>query len=308
MLLNYHSCDWCGSDNFEVVVRGRDLLEGLPGEFQFVRCIKCGLFRQNPRLDWEELSSYYPENYAAYQPQISEIKNPIKKRDKSYGLWKRLRLVEKYRLTGDWFDIGCGSGRILEYAQRRNAWKLSGLEPVRNIADSVRRKLSIDIVNSTIEDYVGAPESFDLITMFDVLEHLPYPIKAISKVSGLLITGGYFIFSIPNYESFNRRLFNKFWSGYDLPRHLYLFPREKLSEQLADNGLMIIEQKCVAGGFMASILDLRFWATAHNHEKWNSALSQLSENLFVRLIFSPFFWILDLLKASPYITVVAQKK
>ncbi len=55
MKFNKHSCRWCGEEKFEVIVQGPDLLLDLPGDFQFVKCINCGLLRQNPYPDWEWL-------------------------------------------------------------------------------------------------------------------------------------------------------------------------------------------------------------------------------------------------------------
>jgi len=60
------SCDLCGSDRQEKVISGHDQLTGLPGTFQFVRCLDCGLIRQNPRLVPSALDLYYPESYPSF--------------------------------------------------------------------------------------------------------------------------------------------------------------------------------------------------------------------------------------------------
>jgi len=69
----YHPCDWCGSEEYTVIMESRDYLTDLPGKFQFVKCDQCGLLRQNPRLEWADLLKYYPEDFPSHKQQISEI-------------------------------------------------------------------------------------------------------------------------------------------------------------------------------------------------------------------------------------------
>jgi len=95
------SCDWCGSTETSLLFEGPDRLEHLPGTFRLVRCKRCGLYRQNPRLSWEGLKHYYPEDYASHGKLVQEEKGALRQLDKRYGPWKRLRAIERYQPGGE---------------------------------------------------------------------------------------------------------------------------------------------------------------------------------------------------------------
>ncbi len=303
---HYHACGWCASNDFEVLFEGNDLLEGLEGTFQLTKCKSCGLYQQNPRLSPEELATYYPDNYSAYLPLLKAIKKTGDRRDKQYGLWKRLKLVEKYVDSGNWLDVGCGSGRLFEYAQSKNKWNLVGLEPNKKMALATRENLGIEVINTSFESFAYGASSFDLVSMWDVLEHLPYPVEAIEKVSVLLKPNAIFVLSIPNMGSIHRKLFGQYWSGYDLPRHLFLFSGNLLEKVFNKYGFVILEKKCVAGSFSSFMLDLTFWARATQKQKLEFVLTKLTNSVFFRLLTFPFFWVLDKLRLSSHITIVAK--
>lgn len=307
MNLKYYPCDWCGSTDFSSVIESGDYLTDLPGKFTFVRCNKCGLLRQNPRLEWEDLIPYYKEDFPSHTPQITEIDKTLKRIDQQFGLWKRVNFVSRFKTYGKWLDVGCGTGRLLQEAQRWNKWHLFGLEPIPNVAEYTKSKLKIPIYSTTLEKFNCPDESFDIITMWDVLEHLPEPTEDIAKVSRILKRGGFFIFSIPNLNSIERKVFKQSWIGYELPRHLYLFPNTLLREILNSFGVHILTSKCIAGSHGTLMLDLARWNREKN-SKFVSYITNKGANYFpFRLIsFLPIF-ILDRLKLCTNITFAAKK-
>src|SRR5512145_1690770 len=133
-------CDWCGSPGGEVLFIGPDLLMELPGEFHLVRCTACGLIRQNPWLAWESLKSYYPEDYSAYEPIIGRERSRLRRADRRYGMWKRLRSIERFQPDGRLLDVGCGTGIFLAEAQRTRRWDLMAVEPSPAAAEYVQRE------------------------------------------------------------------------------------------------------------------------------------------------------------------------
>lgn len=308
MILTEHPCNWCGSNNYLNIVNGPDLLMGLPGKFSFVQCSQCGLLRQNPRLTWENLKDYYPEGYSSHTKQVNDLPSRIDRIDKRYGLWKRVKFVSKFKSTGNWLDIGCGTGRILQEAQIWNNWTLFGLEPVTSAATYAKQKLNIPIFNLTLEEYQGEENSYDVITMWDVLEHLPTPINDLKKVQCLLKPGGILILSMPNMLSIGRKLFRQFWIGYDLPRHLYLFPPDLLKKIFEDIGMKVITQKCIAGNHGAFMLNLSFWNKSRNSIILEHVISKGADFWLYRLFTLIPMFILDKLKMSNNITYVITKK
>jgi len=304
----YHPCDWCGSKEYQVIVEGPDLLMDLPGEFRFVQCSQCSLFRQNPRLMWDELKKYYPEGYSSHTKQVVDLNSKILRIDKRYGLWKRVKFVHKFKPSGNWLDIGCGTGRVLQEAQIWKRWTLFGLEPVNKVANYSKKKLKIPIFNVVLEDYKGEKDFFDIVTMWDVLEHLPTPINDLKKIYELLRHDGMFIFSIPNMNSLDRKIFRQYWIGYDLPRHLHLYPPDLLSEILEEIGFKILTKKCLAGNHGAFMLNLSFLNKSINSKLLGRILSKRDDFWLYRIFtFLPMF-IVDKLNLGNNITYVVTKK
>ena len=122
------ACDYCGSGSTEcdVLFEGPDRAERLPGIFRVVRCQRCGILRQNPRLAWVSLKDYYTENYDSHSMLVRHEKGFLRRLDKRYGPWKRLKAMERYSTGGTLLEVGCGTGLFLEEALRsghfENTW------------------------------------------------------------------------------------------------------------------------------------------------------------------------------------------
>lgn len=302
-----HPCAWCGEEKYDVIIKGPDRLLGMDGNFQFVKCKKCGLLRQNPYLEWDSLKEFYPENYSSYLPQVTDISSRIKRIDKKYGLYKRVKFINKYKPSGNWLDVGSGTGRVLQEAYRWRQWHLMGIEPTIEAAKYSERITGIKIHQTKIEDFNDFKEYFDIVTMWDVLEHLENPIDVLKKIWSLLKPNGIFVFSIPNLTSWDRKVFKDYWIGYDLPRHMYLFPPNLLYEIFEKIGFKIINKKCIAGSHGALILDLSFLNTELQSNFLNKLLRK-GPDFFIPRIFTFFpLWFLDKLKISTNITYVARK-
>lgn len=302
-------CDWCGSSEGEVLFEGPDLLMDLPGQFRMVRCKTCGLVRQDPRLTWECLKDYYPADYSAYEPIIDQEPSRLRRTDRRYGMWKRLRTIEQFQPGGKLLDIGCGTGVFLAEAKRSGRWELMGIEPSRSAAIYVQDVLQIPILNQRFSEVKISPSQFDVITMWNVLEHLEQPITDLRHAYPLLKDGGWFVFSIPNLESLEARIFGQYWLGWDLPRHLYLFPQSLLKNILNEIGFRYVDRHCIAGSHAALELSLLFLMKG---TKIDNPLADLALRVYksfpARVLLSPPFWILDQLNLCSLITIFAQKK
>ena len=299
------SCDLCKSNEFIFVFSGPDRLTNLGGQFQVVKCKKCGLLRQNPRLAWDSLSQYYQADYIAYSLE-SEEKRSLSRLIKRYGVWKKVRVIKKYKKFGKLLDIGCGSGQFLEEATRSTKWDLSAIEPNLNAARFVREKLSIDVQVTRFEDISGFSHKYDIVTMWDVLEHFHHPGECLRKIYQLLNPEGMLVFSIPNLHSWDLRIFKENWIGYDLPRHLYFFDKKNLTEVLHETGFQILETRIISGSYNSIKNDILFFLNAKNNT-FRKLLFLLYSNFFSKLIlFLPMF-LLDKLKVNPVITYVVKK-
>jgi SAM-dependent methyltransferase len=303
-------CDWCGSSSYDIIFKGPDRLKKLPGLFSVVRCKSCGIYRQNPRLSWYSLKSYYPDDYFAHTIIPSDSNNPIKIFFRQYGNWKRVRAIEKFQSGGRLLEVGCGTGGFLRQVCSHEQWSAVGIEPSSWAASYAQKNLDIPVYVGRFSEVDLELESFDVIVFWCVLEHLDQPFDDLRYANSLLKNNGLLVFSIPNLNSLDLKIFRKYWSGWDLPRHLYLFPRRRLSKILEDIGFNVISERCLANSYADLGVSIEFWS-----QKWEEKYPGLKSLLmafyhfwFVRAVVAFPITILDRLGLSTNITVFAQKR
>lgn len=302
-------CNWCGAHDTNFCFEGPDRLLHLPGLFRVVRCSNCGLMRQDPRLKWESLQDYYPESYPSYFSPSDKDPSSISKSIHQYGMWKRLRAIERHQSSGLLLDVGCGSGDFLNQVYRSDHWDAVGIEPSSKAYMIARDRLPFEIFHGSLEEFDPFPNTFDVVTLWNVLEHLPNPVDDLRHISQMLKVGGLLVISIPNLGSPGAGFFKTRWLGWDLPRHLYFFQRDLLVDVLDTLGLRVISVKCIAGSHAAFNHTLDFWT-----QDWEGARLQLRRvmldiyNSFPLKVFMAMpYWLLAQLRLSPNITLFAQK-
>jgi SAM-dependent methyltransferase len=300
-------CDVCKAITVETIFSGPDRLERLPGTFFMARCTGCGVYRQLPRPVWASLQHYYPEDYVAYQ--YNQPQKSLKGFIQGYGNIKRRRAIEKFQPGGHLLEVGCGTGNFLRELQTTNRWTCEGIEPSQSAADYARNTLQIPIHHGLFSDFSFEPESFDVVMMGCVLEHLQNPVRDIQRTYDLLKKGGWFVFTIPNFESLERKIFREYWSGWDLPRHLYVFPKPVLQRVMEENGFWLVERKCLASSYHVLRHSFDFWSQTweEKHPVAKKWLMQAYASWFTRLGLMVPLAILDRLNLSTNITVFAQK-
>ena len=187
------------------------------------RCEACGHGFMNPRPTWRELSSYYTQDYDAYDTNhcaiAGEDDEAVRLAERT-GELRHLPLPTGKRLL----DVGCGAGWFLRIAKRLGA-VVKGVEP--NVYGARRAKDSgIDVYHGQLEDYAVGPgkkERFDLITANHVVEHVPDPSRILHTMKSLLAPGGTVWISVPNPACFFGRKLLDQWYCVDLPYHLQQF-------------------------------------------------------------------------------------
>ncbi len=288
---------------------GPDRVHGLPGKFTFVQCSTCGWIRQNPRPVSTVLAKYYTEDYEPHIKAIEDEKGFWNRWDRRYGFWKRCRSVEKFVGVGRLLEIGCGTGIFLN-EMRRRGWAVFGLEPNRRASEYARDRFGVDVFQGTLEEFEAPSEGFDLICLWNVLEHLPTPAKDLKRMEQMLKRGGLLVMSIPNLESLDRKLFGESWIGWELPRHLYLFPRHALQSFLEKNGMEIVARECPAGSYYLFLLSLKLCLRDYSKLRWRTIdyLIKGLRQLPLRIMISPIFWFLDALHLSTVLTYYIRKK
>jgi SAM-dependent methyltransferase len=142
-----------------------------------------------------------------------------------------------------------------------------GIEPSQRAAEYARQHTSATILQGRFSEVELAPESIDAIVLWTVLEHLDRPVQDLRYAHALLKKDGWLFFSIPNFESLEARLFRQYWSGWDLPRHLYVFPRPTLHKILETIGFRVAYERCLSTSYAALGHSINFWSQSWEHKK-----------------------------------------
>jgi 2-polyprenyl-3-methyl-5-hydroxy-6-metoxy-1,4-benzoquinol methylase len=179
----------------------------------------------SPQPDENNLGKYYEsEDY------ISHTDNKRSLFEKAYHIVKNIALKNKLNLInsenpqkGRILDIGSGTGDFLLTA-KENGWNTVGVEP-SDRAKSIAIKKGISFVEK-ISDLEN--NSFDVITMWHVLEHVPNLEFQIQELKRLLKPTGTLIVAVPNFKSFDANHYKTFWAAYDVPIHFWHFSKKAI--------------------------------------------------------------------------------
>ncbi|MEJ2208787.1 MAG: class I SAM-dependent methyltransferase [Anaerolineae bacterium] len=299
-------CPLCGSRDAVVVARHRDRMLGIEGEFTMTRCAGCGLLYLNPQPGPEELARYYPESYEPYLAGTEGASSRLKRLSLEYGLAKRCRVVTRYKESGRLLEIGCANGLFLDAMRRRGDWDVQGVDISPHAVSSARERLGLDVFLGSLHEAQFAGGSFDVVVMWDVLEHVHDPAATLAEIRRILAPDGLLIFRLPQLDAWERRWFGPYWSGWDAPRHLTLFSRRTLGLMLARSRFRIEKMACISGGYLTFVLSVRFWAREHLSARGQRWLRVVLESLPLRLLTAPLFYVIDRLQKSTVVTVVAR--
>ena len=176
----------------------------------------------SPQPDSENLGKYYDSpNYISHTDGNKSLFEKLYQAVKNIALKNKLNLINSLSENkGKILDIGAGTGDFLAFV-KQNGWQTIGVEPSQK-AKEIATKKGVVFVNETSE---LANQSFDVITMWHVLEHVPDLEKQIKELKRLLKPNGTLIVAVPNFKSFDANHYKEFWAAYDVPIHFWHFSK-----------------------------------------------------------------------------------
>ena len=176
----------------------------------------------SPQPDSENLGKYYDSpNYISHTDGNKSLFEKLYQAVKNIALKNKLNLINSLSENkGKILDIGAGTGDFLAFV-KQNGWQTIGVEPSQK-AKEIALKKEVEFANETSE---LENQSFDIITMWHVLEHVPDLEKQIHELKRLLKPNGTLIVAAPNFKSFDANHYKEFWAAYDVPIHFWHFSK-----------------------------------------------------------------------------------
>jgi 2-polyprenyl-3-methyl-5-hydroxy-6-metoxy-1,4-benzoquinol methylase len=276
-------CLFCGVD--EERVRFRD------GRYRVVECARCGLVYVNPRLPTERLHEMYQDEYwnsdrakeFGYAQYLSEADNYLR----TYR--RRATIIDTYKAQpGRVLDVGCAAGFFLKVCHDKG-WETAGIEIARPMIEYAEQDLDLTDMHRGDLLSVDLPDaSFDVVTMWDVIEHLEEPGKHLERAHALLKDDGILVLETQNVDSRFAKLLGRRWQHYKHEEHLYHFSPHTLTRLLGLTGFEVLEITPRGGG---KYISMTFFVERVG--KVHPLLSVLSYPLLLLRGFAPYVNLLD---------------
>jgi 2-polyprenyl-3-methyl-5-hydroxy-6-metoxy-1,4-benzoquinol methylase len=231
------SCPGCGADDQADWVQAPSFDEPDGPHYRVVRCRRCGLGFQNPRPTEATIHHLYTAEYQPYQPPSHRAHRQGRHRNGH-------RLLEGMPVTacGRMLDYGCGSGWFAQRL-RMAGWTVEGMDLSRHAADAAAKNFNIPVLVGTLPHPDVFPDTYDLMTMRAVLEHVHDPNKLLRAAWEAVVPGGHLLVTVPNLNGWGYRLFGPYWFGLALPWHTLHFTPATLARVLSANGWEVVRMK-----------------------------------------------------------------
>lgn len=200
--------------------------------FSIVRNDDLDLLITVPQPNSNVLWKYYQtEDYISHTSRRESLIDKIYHAVREIAIRSKVDLVNEKQQRGSVLDIGTGTGDFL-LALKQDSWETIGVEP-SDIARNLASQKGLDIRDSTSQ---LPSNSYDVITMWHVLEHVPNYDQQIAELKRLLKTTGTLIVAVPNYKSFDAEHYQKYWAAYDVPRHFWHFSQTSIRKIFDGHG------------------------------------------------------------------------
>jgi SAM-dependent methyltransferase len=235
------ACPVCGSPNLRDKLQVQD--KSVSQEtFTIQQCVACAFQFTNPRPDAASIGKYYESDaYVSHNSAAQGLVNRVYKVARYFTVRRKVALITRLNggQPGQLLDYGCGTGHFLAGAKRAG-WQVTGLEPNARARQDATARVGQPILEATALPGL-APGSYDIITLWHVLEHVHALHDTLAQLISKLRPGGKLLIAVPNAESLDAQHYRQNWAAYDVPRHLYHFAPAPMRQLLARHGLRLVQ-------------------------------------------------------------------
>jgi 2-polyprenyl-3-methyl-5-hydroxy-6-metoxy-1,4-benzoquinol methylase len=204
-----------------------------------VKCASCSFEFTNPRPKKETLSKFYQSaSYISHSNKITGPTDIIYRIARFFALRGKLKLINKFYQKGHLLDYGCGTGAFLQTC-KNDGWEISGIEVDEKTRLNTQASLQVPILENI--EQLEKDQSFDIITLWHVLEHVLDLNQVITHLKNRLSKKGKLIVAVPNNASYDQQLYQEHWAAYDVPRHLYHFDQKTIKQLMKNHQLKLVQ-------------------------------------------------------------------
>lgn len=307
-------CRNCGSQEIFRLLSSPERMYRLGGSFHVEKCSTCGLGWSSPNIRAKQYPMYYPAkqyysyvamNNAGFFGKLrSYLVLGVKDRTFTFRMISKLLKVPAIPNSdkpGKFLDIGCGGGATMEL-MKQLGWSVYGLDIDR---DAIKLAKSHKLNNAKFGSYTALTQFrdnfFDVIRIYEVIEHLNDPWRCIKLAHKKLKPGGSLLIGTSNIESLVSSCFGSYWYNLDLPRHTFQFNPSVLKEIIKNSNFRIRKiYFCSGGGLLGSIQYII-------EDLINSKIDLINRPILL-IFFYPFEWLIDRLGKGDIFVIEANKE
>ncbi|WP_192822574.1 class I SAM-dependent methyltransferase [Rufibacter sp. LB8] len=231
-------CPICSKTEFKnfLVVQDKSVSQE---SFVIVQCTNCQLKFTNPRPPEESIGPYYAsEEYISHSDTSKGLLNKTYRLVRSMAVKTKVELVNRLAAKGRILDYGCGVGYFLQACQKQG-WAVEGVEPNDQARQQTEEKIGKPLYNGAVETL--PTETFEVVTMWHVLEHIHQINETLKALVNATKKGGHLVIAVPNADSYDAKKYGADWAAYDVPRHLYHFNKASMQKLLKKHKLELKE-------------------------------------------------------------------
>jgi len=224
------NCMLCGKDETDLLF----IKEG----FRYVKCKECGLVYVNPRINKNKIEEFYSTGRFTFMFTNLYIPSAKYRQEVLYN--ERLDFIEQYIPNGRLLDVGSAAGHFVESAMKRG-WDTYGIEVGNVGADFAKEKLNLkNIYNMTIDEAQFENDFFDVVTVWDVFEHLTEPLNTAKEIHRIIRKNGMIFVYVPNYNSVERYICEEKCDNIVPDAHLIYYTPDTIKGLLEKAGFKIV--------------------------------------------------------------------